>query len=421
MRKLFNAQHGETIMEVLVCVGIVGVMMTSAFALSNRNQASARASYERNEAVKIGETQLEKLRYYADRFDLPTSAAADTNGKPFCVIGSAASKDDIVILDNKPPMMPTADTNLNQYKGKRATTGAAAECSDGTSAGQYRYAIWPPGTTTGIFSPDVGKYLITVRWVSATGVGNDSLDFFYEIFNTSNPQYGAVGTLPECRDGRDNDGDALKYKGGIDYPADLGCSSADDVSETNPACNDGIDNADPEDSLADYSVLVSGGGDPGCTSLDDNDETDPPEIIGFATVVKTGASYTSCTATETKSNDGNDGCLLSGNSMFMRRQAKVTYDTTGAKPGKVKLEINYREYGGDSTGPWYGYPGYNIKLTGGGVDTTLVLPSSSPDVGLVFTKEITFSSEPSSLSFEWTNNNGSDPDFQIDSIKLSRP
>jgi len=57
---------------------------------------------------------------------------------------------------------------------------------------------------------------------------------------------GDRGTVPSlctpfaaCQNGVDDDGD-----GGIDHPADPGCPSPTDASETNPAkqCDDGLDN-----------------------------------------------------------------------------------------------------------------------------------------------------------------------------------
>ena len=87
----------------------------------------------------------------------------------------------------------------------------------------------------------------------------------------------AGGTPPPapaaCEDGLDNDSD-----GKIDYPADPGCSSLTDTSETDPPpatveCNDGVDNADPEDTLVDLA-------DPGCSSSTDTDETNTPPPSG---------------------------------------------------------------------------------------------------------------------------------------------
>lgn len=67
---------------------------------------------------------------------------------------------------------------------------------------------------------------------------------------------------PECNDGVDNDGD-----GYIDYPADPGCTAADDYDETVYVCSDGIDN--DGDGYTDYPDDI------GCDSATDNDESDP--------------------------------------------------------------------------------------------------------------------------------------------------
>ena len=66
-----------------------------------------------------------------------------------------------------------------------------------------------------------------------------------------------------CADGADNDGD-----GKIDFPADAGCTSAEDSDETDPPqCSDGKDN--DGDGLTDQPA------DAGCVGLEDNDEADP--------------------------------------------------------------------------------------------------------------------------------------------------
>lgn len=83
------------------------------------------------------------------------------------------------------------------------------------------------------------------------------------------PPVEVVAPPPACSDGADNDGDGL-----IDFPADPGCTSADDDDETDPPqCADGKDN--DGDGLIDFPA------DPGCTAADDNDEVDPcktPEL-----------------------------------------------------------------------------------------------------------------------------------------------
>ena len=72
-----------------------------------------------------------------------------------------------------------------------------------------------------------------------------------------------VAPVAICADGQDNDGDGL-----IDYPADPGCSSVEDIDETDPPqCSDGKDN--DGDGLIDFPA------DKGCAAADDNDEVDP--------------------------------------------------------------------------------------------------------------------------------------------------
>ncbi len=70
--------------------------------------------------------------------------------------------------------------------------------------------------------------------------------------------------MAACADGVDNDTDGM-----IDFPDDLGCTSATDTSEdslTSPQCSDGRDNDD--DGVGDYPS------DPGCFSPQADDETD---------------------------------------------------------------------------------------------------------------------------------------------------
>ena len=70
--------------------------------------------------------------------------------------------------------------------------------------------------------------------------------------------------MAACADGVDNDTDGM-----IDFPDDLGCTSATDTSEdslTSPQCSDGRDNDD--DGVGDYP------NDPGCFAPQADDETD---------------------------------------------------------------------------------------------------------------------------------------------------
>lgn len=71
----------------------------------------------------------------------------------------------------------------------------------------------------------------------------------------------------KCNNGIDDDNDGL-----IDYPNDPGCSSLQDNTETGTAiCDNGVDQTNDRDTLADFRLS---GGDPGCISATDSSEID---------------------------------------------------------------------------------------------------------------------------------------------------
>lgn len=55
-------QRGDTIIEVMLSLAIVGMSLGIAYAITNRSLATGRAAQERIEAVKLAESQLEGLK-----------------------------------------------------------------------------------------------------------------------------------------------------------------------------------------------------------------------------------------------------------------------------------------------------------------------------------------------------------------------
>jgi hypothetical protein len=91
---------------------------------------------------------------------------------------------------------------------------------------------------------------------------------------------------PQCSDGVDNDQD-----GKTDFPADPGCSSVTDESESpdpprRPQCSDGMDN--DQDGKADIPA------DPGCSSATDDSESPdpPPRSVSFLCPLSKVIPYT---------------------------------------------------------------------------------------------------------------------------------
>lgn len=117
---------------------------------------------------------------------------------------------------------------------------------------------------------------------------------------SSAPYVFQIPSVPSCRDGIDNDGNGL-----IDYPADPGCSSADDANESTPAqCADGIDN--DNDGLIDLA-------DSDCDSSADNSEASSGQaaltLTASASIVQPEQTVT---LTWSAQNIEADSCTLSG-------------------------------------------------------------------------------------------------------------
>jgi type II secretory pathway pseudopilin PulG len=61
--------RGDTIVEVLIAMAVLGLVLTSAFAISNRSYATGISARERSEALEIAESQLELLRVASNSAD----------------------------------------------------------------------------------------------------------------------------------------------------------------------------------------------------------------------------------------------------------------------------------------------------------------------------------------------------------------
>ena len=60
-----RAQAGDTIVEVLIAIGVLSLVLVSAFVVMRSNLSTIRRSQERNEAQALVASQLEKVRALA--------------------------------------------------------------------------------------------------------------------------------------------------------------------------------------------------------------------------------------------------------------------------------------------------------------------------------------------------------------------
>ena len=230
MLKLRLRQRGDTILEVMVCVAVIGLVLTTAFSLSNKSSTSQLKAQERSTALNIAETQLELLKSFAAVNDLPTDSyfCMEVDSNPANITGA------------KP--VPLTGTNLpSSNKDSDLDTDYPNECrfDRNSVAGNpadilYDVIIWSPDKSALIGGAGNTPYGITVRWDVAGGGPKEELKTFYNLYNPSSLSFGVAGPPPtDCNDGVDNDGDGL-----IDFGSgpgnDPGCTIATDTDESDP-------------------------------------------------------------------------------------------------------------------------------------------------------------------------------------------
>lgn len=142
--------RGDTIVEVLIAVALMGVILTGAYAISNRSSTGIRQGQERAEALKIAESQVEKLKVAS----ASTSSDIFTRTDTFCayIEASGASIKTVAVADLTPPQ-PCKIVNGITYD----------VAVDRTHAGNSHL------------------FNVTVSWPSATGNGDDRVVMKYRL------------------------------------------------------------------------------------------------------------------------------------------------------------------------------------------------------------------------------------------------
>lgn len=156
MRQL--TQRGDTIVEVLIAIILVGIILGGAFVTVNKSLQSERTAEERSEALELAQGQIESLL----GSNLPSTA--------FCTIGGT------VYAEASISTLATA-ANYSNY------TGPAANCIV-NNAGQSA----PPANQEPAYYhvsvipnlPSVGIYSAQVYWDRIGGGSQNSVRLLYE-------------------------------------------------------------------------------------------------------------------------------------------------------------------------------------------------------------------------------------------------
>lgn len=163
MPKRLN-QAGDTIVEVLIAVVVVGLAIGLGYGVASRSLKANQQSQERSEALKKVEGQLERLKKRAVT-DANGSGVFSTNASQpsFCIVDTPTEQNRIE-REATPPANVSDDPLGNAYN---------AACVDG----RYHLSITPT-----INNADTKQFVVTARWFGIGGLNKEQTTVTYRIY-----------------------------------------------------------------------------------------------------------------------------------------------------------------------------------------------------------------------------------------------
>lgn len=164
-------EAGDTIVEVLIALVIVGAVLTGAYTTSTRSLDQVRRSEERAVATKIAETHLETIKSIVNSGDTALLDQIYTpSGNGFCLEATDSSAP-VVREQDISPFPELAD----------------AELSVGPPAGVYQSdCVHNDFFHVHVLAQTDERFTATVRWERFGGGGLDELQIIYGIRRGSN-------------------------------------------------------------------------------------------------------------------------------------------------------------------------------------------------------------------------------------------
>ena len=158
-KRILN-QVGDTIVEVLIALVVVGLAIGLGYGVASRSLKTTRSAQERVEALKVVESQVERLkkRAAADADADPAGIFAEPE-RSFCMTGD---NNQIVEIDTPPAL--AADT---------LSADAYAGCIDGL----YYVSVTPEDA-----GGSAEQFKVTARWSGLVGNGKQESSVIYRVY-----------------------------------------------------------------------------------------------------------------------------------------------------------------------------------------------------------------------------------------------
>lgn len=202
-----KSQRGDTLIEVLFAMTIIGVILAAAYSVASKNLQVSQLSKERIQATQLATAQLEQLKAL-DGFGDSAITTSVENGEPFCIDIEAASfiifddpgtDEDECLVDEFFSRSIVKKDNLYEVKVEWLPPGGNDNNDPAVVTFSYRDYDFTFAGSENLFISDVdygGGTTATVSVVLFNTSGANSMCIWYSNTNT-NPSYGGTDSS-EC-------------------------------------------------------------------------------------------------------------------------------------------------------------------------------------------------------------------------------
>lgn len=179
-------QRGDTIIEVMLAMAVIGMVLGVAYGIANRSVAIGRSAQERSEALKFAESQVELIKQYvSEQSRAPGESIMDMLSEDTKLNVSGSPDSACFAVDSG-----SGDVIVQKIQNSITTLGDACEFG-----GLYQVSVV---CTSGVPSPGASlialaqtcssstpaasqrKILVRVVWERIGGRGEkDKLDLYY--------------------------------------------------------------------------------------------------------------------------------------------------------------------------------------------------------------------------------------------------
>jgi|ERR1035438_1449189 type II secretory pathway pseudopilin PulG len=176
MLKLLKNQQGDTIVEVMIVLALIGSALGISYATANQSLLDTRQAQEASQAAQLIQSQVEELRTMTDN---PATLNGNPNpnyifnstATPFCITQPPSGSFN-VSLDSD----PTEPCNIpfSNYSG--TTSNLYYSISINYIPTTVQTSAVPPAPITG------GTFTIQARWPDVEGEGTDTSTLIYNLY-----------------------------------------------------------------------------------------------------------------------------------------------------------------------------------------------------------------------------------------------